>query len=257
MIDIKLIAVLGSFLAGLATIVGVIPILFGKRISSKMQDILLGFSAGIMLSASFFSLLNPAIDLANGIFEKFMAITVVTFGMILGTMIFLLVDRFIPDDYFIKVYDNSDGKVLKKMWLFIIAITVHNFPEGMSSSLGFLTGDVGKGISLASGIGIQNIPEGLAVALALFVNNFQKKDVFLITLLTGIVEPVGGVLAVILFSISHYILPFGLSFAAGAMLFVVSKEMIPQTHKKGYETQATIGLMIGFILMMILDNLFA
>lgn len=251
------ISLLGSFLAGLATILGFFPILFGKRINPKIQDILLGFSAGIMLSASFFSLLNPSISMANNIFGEYLGIYVVSFGMILGIVIFLIADKFIPEDYFIRVYENSDRKALKKMWLFIIAIAIHNFPEGMSSSLGFLTGDLGKGISLATGIGIQNIPEGLAIALALLVNNFSKRNIFIITLLTGIVEPIGGLIAIILFSISHYILPFGLAFASGAMIFVVSKEMIPQTHKKGYETHATIGLMIGFILMMILDNIFS
>jgi ZIP family zinc transporter len=254
--DIVIFAILGSFLSGLATILGVFPVLLGNKISPKMQDIFLGFSAGIMLSASFFSLLNPAIDMASAIFSKHLAISVVSLGMILGVLIFLFVDRFIPENYFIRIYENSNGKVLKKMWLFIIAITIHNFPEGMSSSLGFLTGDLGRGISLATGIGIQNIPEGLAVALALLVNNFSKKDIFIITLLTGVVEPIGGIVAVILFSLSHYILPIGLAFAAGAMLFVVSKEMIPQTHKKGYETQATVGLITGFTLMMILDNIF-
>ena len=252
------IAAIGSFLAGLSTILGFLPILLGKKINPKMQDMLLGFSAGIMLSASFFSLLNPSIDLAKGVFSKQLAIYFVSLGLFLGTIIFLIIDKFIPEDYFIKVYKNSNNnKTLKKMWLFIIAITVHNFPEGMSSALGFLTGDIGKGLSLATGIGIQNIPEGLAVALALLVNNFSKKDIFIVTLITGIVEPLGGLVAIILFSVSHYILPFGLAFAAGAMLFVVSKEMIPEINKKGYETQATVGLMTGFILMMVLDNLFS
>ena len=254
--EIIVLAIAGSFLAGLATVFGVLPILLGKKVSPVMQDVLLGFSAGIMLSASFFSLLNPAIEMANNIFENYFAIFIVSIGLLTGAVVFLIADKFIPEDYFIRIYENSDSKALKKMWLFILAITIHNFPEGLSSSLGFLTGDVGKGISLATGIGIQNIPEGLAVALALYLNNFSKKDIFLITLLTGIVEPIGGVVAVSLFSISHYILPVGLSFAAGAMLFVVSKEMIPQTHKKGFETQATFGLMFGFVVMMVLDNLF-
>jgi len=254
--ETTVVAIAGSFLAGLATVLGVLPVFLGKKVSPVMQDILLGFSGGIMLSASFFSLLAPAIEMANSIFEKHLAIFIVSIELLTGAVVFLIADRFIPEDYFIRIYQNSDSKTLKKMWLFVLAITIHNFPEGMSSSLGFLTGDLGKGISLATGIGIQNIPEGLAVALALYLNNFSKKDIFLITFLTAVVEPIGGVVAVLLFSISHYILPIGLSFAAGAMLFVVSKEMIPQTHKKGFETQATFGLMLGFVVMMILDNLF-
>ncbi|PMP62768.1 MAG: ZIP family metal transporter [Sulfurihydrogenibium sp.] len=255
--NLNLLAISGSFLAGVATVLGAFPILLGKRISPKMQDVFLGFSGGIMLAASFFSLLNPAIDMANVTFNRYFAVALVSLGLILGTFIFLIVDRFIPEDYFLRIYENGNSKILKKMWLFIFAITVHNFPEGMSSALGFLTGDFGKGISLATGIGIQNIPEGLAVAMALYVNNFPKKDIFLITFLTGIVEPVGGLVAILLFSISHYILPIGLAFAAGAMLFVVTKEMIPEIHKRGYETQATLSLIFGFIFMMLLDNLFS
>jgi len=135
-----------------------------------------------------------------------------------------------------------------------LAITIHNFPEGMSSALGFFKGDIYGGISLAFGIGVQNIPEGMAVALALYLKGSSIKKSILVSLLTGLVEPIGGLIAVAIFTISNYVLPFGLAFAGGAMLFIVSKEMIPETHKKGYETEATLGLIAGFIFMMILDT---
>ncbi len=246
-------AFIGSFLAGLSTVIGVIPVLFGKKISLKLQDILLGFSAGIMLSASFFSLILPALKISENLYNKPLNIVLVSFGILAGSLIFLFFDKLIPDEYFIKTY-KEDSKRLKKMWLFILAITVHNFPEGMASSISFFS-DLKVGISTATGIGIQNIPEGLAVALALYLNGFSKLKLFLITLLTGLVEPVGGLFSIIIFTFTSYILSFGLSLAAGAMLFVVSKEMIPETHKKGFETEATFGLIGGFIVMMILDNL--
>lgn len=246
-------AFIGSFLAGLSTVIGSIPVLFGKRISLKLQDILLGFSAGIMLSASFFSLILPALKIAENLYYRPFNILLVSLGIIVGSLIFLIFDKLIPEDYFLKLY-KEDSKRLKKMWLFILAITVHNFPEGMSSSISFFS-DIKEGISTATGIGIQNIPEGLAVALALYLNGFSKSKVFLITLLTGLVEPVGGLISIVIFTFTNYILSFGLSFAAGAMLFVVSKEMIPETHKKGFEKEATFGLIGGFIVMMILDSL--
>jgi ZIP family zinc transporter len=143
------------------------------------------------------------------------------------------------------------------MLLFIFAITVNNFSEGMSIALGFLTGDIGKGVSLLTGIGIQNASEGLAVAMALYANNLSRKDIFLITFLVGIAEPVGSLIITLLFAMSNYVLPFGLAFAAGAMLFVITKEIIPKVHKRGYETQVTLSLIFGFIFMMLLDNLFS
>lgn len=248
-------ALLGSLLAGLATVLGVFPVLVSKKISPKIQDVLLGFSAGIMLSASFFSLILPALDISESIFQKPFNIFLVSLGILVGTSFFLVLDKLIPEDYFLKVYENSDTKTLKKMWLFVLAIAIHNFPEGMASALGFFKDDIYAGISLAFGIGIQNIPEGMVVALILFLKGYSVKESVFVSLLTGLVEPIGGLVAVSLFTVSSYILPFGFAFAGGAMLFIVSKEMIPQIHKKGYETEATLGLISGFLLMMILDTL--
>ena len=251
--ELVLYGILGSTLAGLMTFVGALPVLFGKRISTRTEDILLGFSAGIMLSASFFSLLNPAIELSEASYHnRFIASIVVSFGLLLGALIFFLVDRFIPEEYFIDI-EYQNVKEIKSIWIFIIAITVHNFPEGMSSAIGFMTGDISKGVALATGIGIQNMPEGLAVALALIAKGYPTGKALLISLISGLVEPIGGIFGILTFGLSHIVLPVGLAFAAGAMIFVISKEIIPQTHKKGYEKEATIGLLIGFILMMILD----
>ncbi|NPA52657.1 MAG: ZIP family metal transporter [Aquificae bacterium] len=238
------------------TLIGAFPVVFGKRVSPKVEDILLGFSAGVMLAASFFSLLNPSVELALSSYEnRFLTAVIVAFGLSLGAFIFFLADRFIPEDYFVGI-DNKNSKEIKSVWIFILAITVHNFPEGMSSAIGFMTGDISKGLTLAVGIGIQNIPEGLAVALTLVAKGYRVSRIFWVTFLSSIVEPIGGVVGVLVFGFSYVVLPIGLAFAAGAMIFVISKEIIPQTHKKGYEMEATIGLLIGFIVMMVLDVTF-
>ncbi|MEZ0323159.1 MAG: ZIP family metal transporter [Hydrogenothermaceae bacterium] len=246
-------AILGSLFAGLLTAVGGIPILFGKKISTRWQDSLLGFSAGIMLSASFFSLLLPAIELSQKSFSKEVAITFVSLFFLGGGFLFLILDRLIPEDYFIKVLTEKEKSSLKKVWLFVSAITLHNFPEGMSSALGFMTGNINQGITLALGIGIQNIPEGFAVALALYLYGYSKLKAFKIALLTGLIEPIGGLFAVSIFYPFLDFLFIGFAFASGAMLFVVIKEMIPEIQKKNFEVYASIGVLIGFIFMMILD----
>jgi ZIP family zinc transporter len=144
---------------------------------------------------------------------------------------------------------------LKKVWLFIIAITIHNFPEGLAVGVGFGAGDIGGGTSLAIGIGIQNMPEGLAVALPLIGLGYNRWRAIGYAALTGLVEPIGGLLGVGAVTYFSPILPFGLAFAAGAMLFVISDEIIPETHAMGKSRLATFGVMIGFVIMMALDNL--
>jgi len=143
---------------------------------------------------------------------------------------------------------------LEAIWLFVIAITIHNFPEGLAVGVGFGSGDVGNGIALAIGIGLQNMPEGLAVALALLGEKYTRRVAFLVALLTGLVEPIGGFLGLFLIQWMQWILPYGLAFAAGAMLFVISDEIIPETHRSGFERLATYAVVVGFLVMMFLDN---
>ncbi len=251
-----LLGFLGSLLAGIATVLGAFFVIFKQKISEKFRDISLGFSAGIMLSASFFSLLSPSIEILNELLtSKLLIALTVSFGFILGTVVFWIADIFISDDYIHKYLTKNNGDSInsKKLWLFTLAITIHNFPEGMSSALGFLTGNIGNGLAVATGIGIQNIPEGLAVALSLLISGYSKKFAIFITFLTGIVEPIGGLVGMLTFGFYKLILPIGLSFSAGAMIFVISKEIIPETHRRGFEKEATTGLILGFILMMFLD----
>lgn len=236
-----------SLLAGLATGAGAIPILFTRKVSDRLLDVMLGFSAGVMLAASFFSLIIPAIDLGG--------LLVTVLGIISGAIVLHIIDRFIPHFHPALGFEGRPSK-LSRIWLFVLAITIHNFPEGLAVGVSFGSGDVAAGIVIAMAIGLQNMPEGLAVALPLVREGYNRRKAFWYATLTGLVEPVGGLLGLALVSVFMSLLPWGLAFAAGAMLFVVSDEIIPESHRKGFEREATFGLMGGFILMMLLDNFF-
>jgi ZIP family zinc transporter len=239
---------IASLAAGLATGAGALPVLFTRRISDRLLDVMLGFSAGVMLAATSFSLIVPALDLGGP--------WVAVFGLILGAFVLHLVDRFIPHFHPIIGAEGPPSK-LSKVWLFVIAITIHNFPEGLAVGVSFGSGDTAAGLVIALAIGLQNMPEGLAVALPLLRERYSRSKSLGYATLTGLVEPVGGLLGVGLISIFQPILPWGLAFAAGAMLFVVSDEMIPESHRKGFAREATFGLIAGFVVMMFLDCFFA
>ncbi|MFQ5816254.1 MAG: ZIP family metal transporter, partial [Candidatus Hydrothermarchaeaceae archaeon] len=146
---------------------------------------------------------------------------------------------------------------LRKIWLFIFAVTIHNFPEGLAVGVGFGAGDIAAGTALAIGIGFQNMPEGLAVALPLLREKYTRRRALGIATLTGLAEPIAGLFGVAVVTFARPILPIGLAFAAGAMIFVVSDEIIPESHRRGFEREATFGVVVGFALMTVLDNLFA
>lgn len=246
--EIVWLGTVASLAAGLATGVGALPVLFTKKISDKLLDVLLGFSAGVMLAATSFSLIIPAIDLSGP--------WVAVIGLALGAVVLHLIDRFIPHFHPILGAEGPPSR-LSKVWLFVLAITIHNFPEGLAVGVSFGGGDVAAGLAIAMAIGLQNMPEGLAVALPLVREGYGRPKALWYGTLTGLVEPVGGLLGVALVSIFHPILPWALAFAAGAMLFVVSDEMIPESHRRGFEREATFGLIVGFMIMMLLDCLFA
>jgi len=243
-----LIGSLASLLAGLATGIGAILVFFIPKPSDKFLDASLGFAAGVMLAASSFSLIVPAIEI-GGIWK-----TVI--GIVLGTVFLFYAERLIPHAHYVAGVKGPSTK-LSKIWLFILAITIHNFPEGMAVGVGFGGGDIKAGTSLAIGIGLQNIPEGLAVAFPLLRVGSTKSKAFLIALLTGLVEPIGGFLGISIVSIGKFLLPYGLAFAAGAMLLVITEEIIPETHSRGNDREASIGVILGFIIMMVLDNFFS
>ena len=236
-----------SLLAGLATGAGALPVLFTKKVSDKLLDVFLGFSAGVMLAATSFSLIIPAINLGG--------VWVAILGIILGAVVLHLVDRFIPHFHPALGAEGPPSR-LSRVWLFVLAITIHNFPEGLAVGVSFGSGDVAAGLVVAMAIGLQNMPEGLPVALPLLREGYSRRRSLWYGTLTGLVEPVGGLLGVALVWIFHPILPWALAFAAGAMLFVVSDEIIPESHRKGFEREATFGLVAGFVIMMLLDSLF-
>lgn len=245
------VGILASLGAGLMTGIGAIPIFFTKNISEKMLDILLGFAAGVMLAATSFSLIVPSLDYSGGGVKGAL---ITGAGIIVGGLFLDFTDKYSPHEHLLdKRVEGGASASLKKIWLFIIAITIHNFPEGLAVGVGFGDNDIANGLTLAIGIGLQNIPEGLAVAIALVREKYNQKNAFGIALLTGLVEPIGGLLGLLLVSIFKPILPFTLAFAAGAMLFVISDEIIPETHQGGHEREATFGVIIGFVIMMLLD----
>lgn len=244
---------LASLLAGLATGVGALPAFFMTKISDKVMNALLGGAAGVMLAATSFSLIVPGIEAGDNLWPGW-GPPVVIIGMLFGAFFLDRVDKMLPHEHFF-IGREGPSSSLRRIWLFIIAITIHNFPEGLAVGVGFGAGDVGQATALAIGIGLQNMPEGLAVALPLIGLGYSRSKAIGIATLTGLVEPVGGLLGVGAVAIFHPILPFGLAFAAGAMLFVISDEIIPETHSKGKSRIATFGVLIGFVIMMGMDTL--
>ena len=238
---------MASTLAGLATGIGGLGVFFLRDLKPRAMDTLLGLSAGIMLAATSFSLLAPALESTN--------IGLVSLGVACGGLFVLVADKAVPHLHFIKGREGP-GVSLRRIWLFVLAITIHNFPEGLSVGVGFGLKDIGAAISLAIGIGIQNIPEGLAVALPLAKEGYSRGRSFWYALGSGLVEPIGGVIGVMAISLISKALGFFLSFAAGAMLFVIIDEIFTEINSRGNQRQATLGAMGGFILMMFLDNLF-
>lgn len=243
---------IGLVFPGLMTALGAVPVFFTKNVSQKLLDVMLGFAAGIMLSATCFSLVMPSIEYGGGDFK---AVMITSAGIILGAFIIDMIDKFSPHEHLIDKRREGVSSSLSQIWLFIIAITIHNFPEGMATGVGFGTENIGDGLALALGIGIQNMPEGLAVALSLVREKYSVRYAFIVATLTGLVEPVGAVLGFGLVNIFRPVLPVVLASAAGAMLFVICDEIIPETHSKGYEREATYGIIFGFVIMMVLDIL--
>lgn len=247
--NIIAVGVLFSLMAGLATGVGAIPIFFTRKVSERQLDGMLGFAAGVMLAATSFSLILPAIEYGGG---GVIGALITCIGIVTGGIFLDMVDKLTPHAPINGRLEASQSS-LRKVWLFVIAITIHNFPEGLAVGVGFGAHDIGNAVALAIGIGLQNIPEGLAVALPLIREGYSAGKAFLIALATGLVEPIGGLFGVALVQVAGPILPFGLAFAAGAMLFVMSDEIIPETHSHGHERAATYAILIGFVIMMFLD----
>ncbi|WP_026340815.1 ZIP family metal transporter [Thioalkalivibrio sp. ALJT] len=249
------IGVLASLVAGLMTAVGALPIFFLRRISQSVEDAMMGFGAGVMLSATAFELVLPSVEQAEAQYGGVgMAILVLSVGMALGGGALLALHKCVPHEHFhIGPQSGADPAKIRRVWLFIFAIALHNLPEGLAVGVGFGGEEVSDGVTLAIAIGLQNMPEGLVVAIALLSLGYSKWAAFGVTLLTGLVQPIGGLIGAGAITLMEFLLPWGLAFAAGAMLFVISHEIIPESHRKGHEAQATVGVLVGFVALIAID----
>lgn len=242
-------AVIASTLAGMATVAGALPVFFIDRISDSTRGLLTGFGAGVMLAASCFSLIIPAFEITGENLSSAVKISAAVFS---GAMVLLLADRFFPHEHFEKGREGSALNI-RQTWLFIFAITIHNFPEGLAvgaSYAGIAVTDNPE--ALAWGIGLQDLPEGLVVAVSLAIARYPVSKILLITFISGLAEPLGGIVGAGVISLSAVLLPWGLGFAAGAMIWVISHEIIPESHRYS-PLAASWGILSGFLIMMILD----
>ncbi|CFN05235.1 metal transporter [Bordetella pertussis] len=208
-----------------------------------------------MLAASAFSLVVPGIAAAGAQgYGPWGAGILVGAAILLGGAVLLASDRLLPHEHFIKGKEGRASRTLRRTWLFVFAIMLHNVPEGLAIGVGYAGSDSLRGAALATGIAIQDVPEGLVVALALLAAGYSRAFSVALGMLSGLVEPLGAIVGAAVVGWSAAMLPWGLGFAAGAMLFVISHEIIPESHRKGHEVPATAGLMLGFVLMMLLDT---
>ena len=246
---------LGGLAGFAATALGALPGLVLRGLSNRTENTLLGLAAGMMLAASSFSLILPGLAAGEAITGNgtLGALTVVA-GLGLGVLLMLGLDNFTPHEHAHGGPCGAGCERLGKVWLFVLAIALHNLPEGMAIGVAFAKGDLGVGLPLTSAIAIQDIPEGLAVAMALRAVGLTPLNAVLIAAASGLMEPVGALLGIGLSSGLALAYPIGLGLAAGAMIFVVSHEVIPETHRDGHQTSATLGLMAGFAIMMVLDT---
>lgn len=245
-----------SFLAGLGTTIGAFGVFLLYRPSARTLTALISGAAGIMLAASFFSLLEPAIQHAEArASHPGFGVLIVILGVFIGAAGLFYIHRHSPHEHFEQGREGPDNNRFSRLWLFIIAITLHNFPEGMAVGVGFAGEDVANGISLGIGIGLQNIPEGLAVAVSLLAIGYRKWLAFWVASVTGLVEPLGGLIGAAAVWLAEPAIPIILGIAAGAMIFIISDEIIPETHRGEHKDIASFSLLTGVVLMLFLDVL--
>jgi ZIP family zinc transporter len=247
-------ALVGGGVAAAATALGTLPVLLSQNFSRRSYDCFLGFGAGVMLAASAFSLVLPALASAKSAGAgPWGASMMVGGGLVVGAALLLVLDRFVTTDG-ILAPPGANGHSLKRAWLFVSAVALHNLPEGLAIGVAYAGIDVDQANSLATGVSIQDVPEGLVVALALRTVGYGRLVSTALGVASGLIEPVAAAFGVALIGISAGLLPVALAAAAGAMLFVIVKEVIPESHQSGHGTAASIALVGGFILMMVLDT---
>lgn len=234
---------------GGATVFGSLLGFIFKKISHKFSDIILSFAAGVMLAAAVLGLILPSLEFGG----KF-GILITILGVFVGAFCINIVDRVVPHLHRL-VGVSEENNALNKVLLFVAAIAIHNLPEGIAAGVGFGSGDNSQALLIAGGIALQNIPEGMIIIGPMLAAGVSPKRTFVAALLTGLVEVVGTLIGYFAVSLSTTILPFALSFAGGTMLYVISNDMIPETHSHGSEKGATYSLLIGFCLMLAVDVL--
>ena len=251
--DLVLLTALG---VGGATIVGALIGFAFKNISHKFSDIILSFAAGVMLAAAVLGLIIPSVE--HG--ERYgmpIALLITVAGIFVGALCLNLIDKLVPHLHALAGVESEEHKNegLSKVLLFVMAIAIHNLPEGIAAGVGFGSGDTSGALIIAGGIALQNIPEGMVIIAPMLAAGVSKKRTLLIAALTGLVEVVGTLIGYLAVSVSMVILPFALAFAGGTMLYVISDEMIPETHAHGAQRGATYALLCGFALMLCMDFL--
>ena len=237
---------------GGATIIGALLGFIIKKPSHKFNDIILSFAAGVMLAAAVIGLIIPSLEGATK-----SSVLIVILGIFLGAVCLNLIDKLVPHLHKITGVDQEahpgNTKQINKILLFVIAIAIHNLPEGIAAGVSFGSGDISHAVTVVGGIALQNIPEGMVIIAPMLAAGMSKKRTFIIALMTGLVEVIGTLIGYFAISISAVILPFALAFAGATMLYVISDEMIPETHSHGNERAATYALLVGFVIMLIFD----
>ena len=237
---------------GGATVIGSLAGFAFKKISHKFSDIVLAFAAGVMLAAAVLGLILPSLDYGG---KYGLVITIA--GIFAGAVCLNLIDKAVPHLHRLVGADTEEhpNANLSKVLLFVTAIAIHNLPEGIAAGVGFGSGDTSRALMIAGGIALQNIPEGMVIIGPMLAAGVSSKKTFVCAMITGLVEVVGTLIGYFAVSVASFILPFALAFAGGTMLYVISDEMIPETHAHGSERGATYALLVGFCIMLVTDVL--
>ena len=248
--DMVILTALG---VGGATVIGSVIGFIFKNISHKFSDIVLSFAAGVMLAAAVLGLVLPAVEY-GGDWGLLYAVT----GIFAGAFCLNLIDKVVPHMHRLvgaEDEDHPNSAKLSKVLLFVTAIAIHNLPEGIAAGVSFGSGNTSEALVIAGGIALQNIPEGMVIIGPMLASGISPKRTFLCAMTTGLVEVIGTLLGYLAVTVASAILPFALAFAGGTMLYVISDEMIPETHAHGGQRGATYALLVGFCVMLISDVL--
>lgn len=239
---------------GGATVIGAALGFAFKKMTHKFSDIVLSFAAGVMLSAAVIGLIIPSLEYGG----KFKLLVTVA-GVFCGAICIKLIDKLVPHLHRLTGVDTESHpgsqNQLNKILLFVIAIAIHNLPEGIAAGVGFGTGNTNDAFMIAAGIALQNIPEGMVIIAPMLAAGMSRSRTFMAAAMTGVIEVIGTLLGFFAVSLSNAVLPFALAFAGGTMIYVISDEMIPETHSHGNESGATFSLLAGFCLMLAFDVL--